>query len=81
LISRIFDNVSSPDSETEHFFLALKMLGTDFTLMAMMFPGRNREELRRKFVKETKKNQNLLEDILNNKVPVDEEKLRGIRSN
>jgi len=56
------------------------MLGLDFYLMVQMFPGRNRLELKRKYVKESKKDKKLLAFILDNKEPLNEETIRGIRS-
>ena len=67
-------------SETQHFFLALRMCGIDFTLMATMFPGRKRFELKRKYVKESSSNPNLLQEILDTKEPLNEDKLRCKRS-
>ena len=40
--------------DTELFFRALSQFGTDFSLMAMLFPGRMRKHLKKKFCKESK---------------------------
>lgn len=42
--------------DTELFFRALSQFGTDFTLIAQLFPGRQRKHLKKKFCKEGKVN-------------------------
>jgi len=56
------------------------MVGLDFYLMAQFFPMRNRKELKRKYLKEAKRDPNILAFIVNNKLPLNEETIRGIRS-
>jgi len=41
----------SPE-ETERFYEGLRLYGTDFTLLARMFPGRDRRDLRTKYKRE-----------------------------
>ncbi|KAL0820414.1 hypothetical protein ABMA28_006291 [Loxostege sticticalis] len=43
-------------AETVRFYRALAAIGTDFSLMAPLFPGRNRRDLKIKFKKEEKVN-------------------------
>ncbi|KAH1006331.1 transcription factor TFIIIB component B'' homolog [Dendroctonus ponderosae] len=47
--------------ETVRFYKALNLIGTDFTLMATLFPTRSRRELKIKFKKEEKNNIQLVE--------------------
>lgn len=47
--------------ETLRFYKALNLIGTDFTIMANLFPTRNRRELKIKFKKEEKSNIQLIE--------------------
>lgn len=54
------------------------MLGPDFFLMAKLLPNKNYEELKEKFSIELVRNPNLLEEVLKNREPLNEEKLRGI---
>ncbi|XP_059060848.1 transcription factor TFIIIB component B'' homolog isoform X2 [Achroia grisella] len=44
------------ESETVRFYRALAAIGTDFSLMAPLFPGRTRRELKTKFKKEERLN-------------------------
>ncbi|KAG6449697.1 hypothetical protein O3G_MSEX006185 [Manduca sexta] len=44
------------DAETVRFYRALAAIGTDFTLMEPLFPGRTRRDLKLKFKKEEKLN-------------------------
>lgn len=50
--------------ETVLFYKALNTLGTDFTLMVQLFPGRNRRELKMKFKKEERMNRLLIDKAL-----------------
>ncbi|XP_076450199.1 uncharacterized protein LOC143286505 [Babylonia areolata] len=50
--------------ETERFFGALRLVGTDFFLMAKMFPSRSRKDLKNKFSKEDKQNRALIDKAL-----------------
>lgn len=47
--------------ETLRFYKALNTLGTDFTIMSELFPGRNRRELKLKFKKEERMNRALID--------------------
>jgi hypothetical protein len=40
------------------------MIGTDFTMIQRLFPYRNRDEIKRKFKREEKINQALIDKIL-----------------
>ncbi|KAJ0174182.1 hypothetical protein K1T71_010328 [Dendrolimus kikuchii] len=44
------------DEETVRFYRALAALGTDFTMMEQLFPGRKRADLKKKFKKEERLN-------------------------
>lgn len=50
--------------ETLKFYKALNTYGTDFLLMQSVFPKRTRQELKLKYKKEEKVNQNLVEKAL-----------------
>uniref|UniRef100_H3D7F9 Zgc:162472 n=1 Tax=Tetraodon nigroviridis TaxID=99883 RepID=H3D7F9_TETNG len=51
-------NYSKPWSteETDMFFLAVSMVGTDFTMICQLFPHRARSEIKNKFKKEERQN-------------------------
>ncbi|CAD5120453.1 unnamed protein product [Dimorphilus gyrociliatus] len=53
--------------DTATFYLGLKTLGTDFTSLTKLFPGRSREELKKKFKREERVNGNLVETALMNR--------------
>lgn len=53
--------------DTATFYLGLKTLGTDFTSLTRLFPGRTREELKKKFKREERVNGNLVETALMNR--------------
>nr|XP_026491379.1 transcription factor TFIIIB component B'' isoform X1 [Vanessa tameamea]XP_026491386.1 transcription factor TFIIIB component B'' isoform X2 [Vanessa tameamea] len=63
-------------AETVRFYRALAAIGTDFTLMAPLFPDRTRKELKLKFKKEEKLNGAQVDKALRAKVPWDVMKLR-----
>ncbi|KAI1904699.1 hypothetical protein AGOR_G00008400 [Albula goreensis] len=44
------------NKETEMFFLAISMVGTDFSMIGQLFPHRARSEIKNKFKKEEKEN-------------------------
>nr|NP_001077289.1 uncharacterized protein LOC553495 [Danio rerio]AAI35002.1 LOC553495 protein [Danio rerio] len=44
------------NGETEMFFLAISMVGTDFSMIGQLFPHRGRLEIKNKFKKEEKNN-------------------------
>lgn len=50
--------------DTLFFYKALHTLGTDFSLMAQLFPGRSRRELKMKFKKEDRINHALVDKAL-----------------
>ncbi|XP_046970199.1 transcription factor TFIIIB component B'' [Vanessa cardui] len=63
-------------AETVRFYRALAAIGTDFTLMAPLFPDRTRKELKLKFKKEEKLNGAQVDKALRAKVPWDVMKLK-----
>ena len=50
--------------ETAKFYKALSMIGTDFSMIQRLFSYRTRDELKRKFKREEKLNQALIDKIL-----------------
>lgn len=52
------------ESETIKFYKCLHTVGTDFTLMMTLFPNRNRRDLKLKFKREEKINENLIKKAL-----------------
>ncbi|CEP61346.1 transcription factor TFIIIB subunit BDP1 LALA0_S03e00804g [Lachancea lanzarotensis] len=57
--------------ELLRFYKALSMWGTDFNLIAQMFPYRTRRQIKAKFVNEEKKNPVVIELALRAKLPPD----------
>ena len=57
--------------ETARFHLALRMIGTDFSMMEKFFPKRTRVELKRKFKCEEKCNVELIDKSTSNPLPFD----------
>ncbi|SCV00911.1 LAME_0G12794g1_1 [Lachancea meyersii CBS 8951] len=57
--------------ELLRFYKALSMWGTDFNLIAQMFPYRTRRQIKAKFVNEEKKNPAMIELALRSKLPPD----------
>lgn len=57
--------------ETARFHLALRMLGTNFSLMEKLFPKRTRIELKRKFKSEERCNRELIDKATTNQIPLD----------
>lgn len=57
--------------ETARFYRALNMLGTNFSLMVKLFPGRDRIDLKRKFKSEEKTNPSLVDKIIATQIPFD----------
>lgn len=53
-------------SETLRFYRTLNTVGTDFSLMLSLFPGRTRRELKLKFKKEERINRVLIDRVLMN---------------
>lgn len=50
--------------ETIKFYKALRMIGTDFTMIQKLFPQRTRDEIKRKFKREERINQTLMDRVL-----------------
>ncbi|KAL3215217.1 hypothetical protein MRX96_034186 [Rhipicephalus microplus] len=51
--------------ETARFYRALKVFGTDFDLMRTAFPNRTHKNLKNKFKREERENQQLVQKIIN----------------
>jgi transcription factor TFIIIB component B'' len=56
--------ISSNYLDTLRFYQALRMCGTDFTLIARVFPNRDRDDIKRKFKTEDKANRTLVDSAL-----------------
>ena len=57
------------DEETRKFYKSLEIFGADFSMIAKLFPTRNRAQLKNKFNKEEKTNSKLIDNAFNkNKV-------------
>ncbi len=54
------------EKETAKFYKALSMIGTDFTMIQRLFSNRSRDEIKRKFKREEKLNQALIDRVLCN---------------
>ncbi|XP_060086340.1 transcription factor TFIIIB component B'' homolog [Ylistrum balloti] len=61
--------LSWSEKETEKFYKALSYIGTDFSLIHSVFPKRSRNEIKKKFALEDKKNRDKVEAALRNKKP------------
>ncbi len=59
------------------FELGLRMLGTDFTSLAGFLRTRSRKQMKKKFSLIEGQIPNFLEQILQNPIPFDEEKLKA----
>ena len=57
--------------ETAKFYKALSMIGTDFTMIQRLFANRNRDEIKRKFKREEKLTQALIDKILSRTAEID----------
>ncbi|PWW71815.1 hypothetical protein C7212DRAFT_360384 [Tuber magnatum] len=55
--------------ETGKFYNALSMFGTDFEIISRLFPGRNRQQLRKKYLNEERKDPQRITDALRTRVP------------
>ena len=51
-------------ADTELFYKALREFGTDFSLIERLFPGRNRRQVKRKWLKEERLNPARVEEAL-----------------
>ncbi|KAK9370233.1 hypothetical protein V1509DRAFT_617157 [Lipomyces kononenkoae] len=67
-------------AETMKFYDALSMWGTDFGLIAQMFRGRSRRQIKNKFNAEERKNPTRVHMALNRRLPVDEQYLKDEKS-
>ncbi|KAJ8102192.1 hypothetical protein POJ06DRAFT_249043 [Lipomyces tetrasporus] len=67
-------------AETMRFYDALSMWGTDFGLIAQMFGGRSRRQIKNKFNSEERKNPTRVHMALNRRLPVDEQFLKSEKS-
>lgn len=56
--------------ETAKFYRSLQQWGTDFEMIARLFPGRDRVMIKKKFNVEEKSNPKLVDEALKNSVPV-----------
>jgi hypothetical protein len=59
------------EKETVRFYKALGMVGTDFTMIQKFFQHRSRNEVKRKFKREEKLNQALIDKILSETKQID----------
>ena len=59
---------------TDRFYDGLRMFGTDFGMISMMFPGRTRRSIKLKFTKEEKLDkEKIKQTLLGKRIPVDME--------
>ncbi|MBN3303621.1 BDP1 factor, partial [Amia calva] len=59
------------NKETDMFFLAISMVGTDFSMIGQLFPHRARIEIKNKFKKEEKTNSWRIDKAFKEKKPID----------
>ncbi|XP_078252708.1 uncharacterized protein LOC144592155 isoform X2 [Rhinoraja longicauda] len=59
------------DKETDMFFLAISMVGTDFSMIGQLFPNRTRIEIKNKFKREEKLNSWRIDKAFKEKKPLD----------
>ena len=55
---------------TELFYDGLRYFGMDFSLMTVLFPGRNRRQLKMKFIREQRADQNFINQVLKDRKPI-----------
>jgi len=69
--SNSFKNYNHTDKwteqETKKFYRALELFGTDFSLVAQLFPNRNRMQIKNKFLKEEKTSPKKIDEIFSTK--------------
>ncbi|EEB07882.2 transcription factor TFIIIB complex subunit bdp1 [Schizosaccharomyces japonicus yFS275] len=65
-------------ASTEQFYKALSQWGTDFSLIANLFPGRTRRQIKLKFNIEERRNPKRVNFVLNNPTPVDMEEYTAV---
>ena len=58
-------------ADTRLFYKALSQYGTDFQLIAQLFPKRDRKQVKAKFKKEEKNNPRLIDQALRTRLPID----------
>eukprot|EP00727_Mastigamoeba_balamuthi_P010833 m51a1_g6372 hypothetical protein (1150) ;mRNA; r:126741-131727 len=63
-------------ADTLEFYRALRMCGTDFSLMEKLLPGRTRKQIKAKFKKEEKDHPALIERSLTSRLEIDLEEMR-----
>ncbi|KAG5841099.1 hypothetical protein ANANG_G00196010 [Anguilla anguilla] len=61
------------DKETDMFYLALSMVGSDFSMMCYLFPHRDRKEVKNKFKREEKTSSWRIDKAFREKRPFDME--------
>jgi len=54
------------EKETKKFYRALELFGTDFSMIAQLFPTRNRNQMKHKFLREEKQNPEKVNAIFKN---------------
>nr|XP_014352341.1 PREDICTED: transcription factor TFIIIB component B'' homolog [Latimeria chalumnae] len=59
------------NKETDMFFLAISMVGTDFSMIGQLFPHRQRTEIKNKFKREEKNNGWRIDKAFREKTPFD----------
>ncbi|XP_034955752.2 transcription factor TFIIIB component B'' homolog isoform X1 [Zootoca vivipara] len=59
------------EKETDMFFLAISMVGTDFSMISQLFPHRARTEIKNKFKREEKANGWRIDKAFKEKTPFD----------
>ncbi|XP_038661344.1 transcription factor TFIIIB component B'' homolog isoform X2 [Scyliorhinus canicula] len=59
------------NKETDMFFLAISMVGTDFSMIGQLFPNRTRVEIKNKFKREEKMNSWRIDKAFKEKKPLD----------
>ncbi|XP_061408447.1 uncharacterized protein LOC133343002 [Lethenteron reissneri] len=57
--------------ETELFFLAISMVGMDFSMIGQLFPNRSRVDIKNKFKREERCNPRKIDQAFRNKLPLD----------
>eukprot|EP01028_Stygiella_incarcerata_P007632 TRINITY_DN31766_c0_g1_i4.p1 TRINITY_DN31766_c0_g1~~TRINITY_DN31766_c0_g1_i4.p1 ORF type:complete len:105 (+),score=24.35 TRINITY_DN31766_c0_g1_i4:175-489(+) len=64
--------------ETERFFKALHVYGTEFSLIETMFPGRTRRQIKAKYQREDRENHERVLECLRSRTPLDPEETEKI---
>ncbi len=67
------------EAETEKFYNALRLFGTDFSLMERIFPGRTRRQLKLKFKREERNSPEKIDYAMKNRKPGRGADSRGVR--